>query len=534
MGDIQSRCVAATDRAVRRRAVVLAATATVALAAGLFRLPASAQGPTEPPQRDVVIRSFDGTPIVTHFFPAWGVRPGTRTPLVMVAHGWGEKGPTDPHGARLAGAPTVSALLNAGYDVLTWDARGHGGSGGTAMVDSPEFEVRDTEALIDWAARQPEVELDAPGDPRVGMAGASYGGLIQLLTAAFDPRVDVIEPAYTGNSLPYVFAPSGAFKQTWAAFLGGTAAENIPPGLSSPAGLQLHSLDPAAASGLAQGIATGQLSAAFARYLDYRSPGRYLSRVHIPTLLQQGTPDSLFSIVNANQTYATLRARGVPVKMIWNCEGHSVCLTSSGPTGKFDSEGISWFDRWLKRKTSVRTGPAFEWLPDNERAYRSAPVYPPAESGRLHGVGSGVLALSPADSVGGGGFVLIGGRPSEDAVSVSVAAPRAPADVVGAPRLTLTYSGLAAPAQAHLFAQVVDLVSGRVVGPQVTAIRVTLDGGRHTLTVDLNPIATRAGPGSRYEVQIMPGSLVFGVQRSVGEIDLTRVEASLPMVEGHR
>jgi ABC-2 type transport system ATP-binding protein len=338
------------ERVTRRRAfaVIVLATAT------LLAVPGRAEA------RDAIVRSFDGTPISVHFFPATGLGKGKRAPLVMLAHGFGEKGPSDPEGPRLAGAVTVSRLLKAGYNVLTWDARGHGDSGGTAMIDSPEFEVRDTRALIDWAARQPEVLLDAPGDPRVGMNGASYGGIIQFLTAAADRRVDVITPAYTANSIPYAAAPDGAFKQSWAAFLLAVTAENVPSGVTSPAGPQVHGVDPVWTTGGLEGLATGRLSDTFERYLWERSPARVLSRVRVPTLLQQGTPDNLFSLFHAIRTFTALEHRGVPVKMTWNCEGHSICFTNTGPLGHFDAVAIQWFDRWLKRDRRVDTESAFE------------------------------------------------------------------------------------------------------------------------------------------------------------------------------
>ena len=48
-----------------------------------------------PHARDAVVRSFDGTPIVTHFFPAEGLAPGKRAPTVLAGHGYGMTGQTN-------------------------------------------------------------------------------------------------------------------------------------------------------------------------------------------------------------------------------------------------------------------------------------------------------------------------------------------------------------------------------------------------------------------------------------------------------
>lgn len=170
----------------------LLSTLTAVVVALAF--PVVAPAVADSAQRDETVRSFDGTPISVHFFPADDLGPRGRAPVVMLAHGYGEKAPAS-RSENLAGAPRLDALLRSGYNVLTWDARGHGNSGGVAKLDSPDYEVRDTRILIDWLARQPEVRLDRPGDPRVGMTGASYGGIIQFLTAGADDRVDVISPA---------------------------------------------------------------------------------------------------------------------------------------------------------------------------------------------------------------------------------------------------------------------------------------------------------------------------------------------------
>src|SRR5690348_17771384 len=153
--------------------------------------------------RDATITSFDGTQIALHFFPAAGLAPGAKAPTVLFGPGWGSGGDTNQESATDTGTGIIGVgpLRHAGYNVLTWDPRGFGSSGGTVEVDSPQFEGRDVQALISWVAQQPEAQLDAPGDPRLGMSGGSYGGGIQLVTAALDPRVDVIVPDIAWQSL---------------------------------------------------------------------------------------------------------------------------------------------------------------------------------------------------------------------------------------------------------------------------------------------------------------------------------------------
>ena len=130
--------------------------------------------------KDLVVRSFDGTPIVAHWFPNPLLEAGERAPVVLNGPGWSSPGEKDPS----RGA--IKRLHGLGYNVLTWDPRGFGVSGGEATIDAPQVEGRDVKALISRMARQPEVRLDRRGDPRVGMTGGSYGGGIQFSAASID------------------------------------------------------------------------------------------------------------------------------------------------------------------------------------------------------------------------------------------------------------------------------------------------------------------------------------------------------------
>lgn len=326
-----------------------------------------------------------------------------------------------------------------------------------------------------------------------------------------------------------MIAPHGRFKETWAGFLLAAGAQTVPPGVLNPSGPHLHSPDPEALAGLTNGIATGELSPEFRAYLDYRSPSRFVDRVRVPTLLQQGTTDGLFPLVNAQHSYRVLRENHVPVKTVWNCEGHSLCGRETGPPDRFTDTAIRWFDRWLKRDRSVDTGPGFEWIADNEAGYRSAPSYPPADAGTLEGTGTGSLAVSPASTASSPGMIAYGGTPSPDAVNADFPTPSSEADVIGPPRLTITYRGTATTAETYLYAQVVDLNANRVVGGQVTPIPVTLDGTTRTVSQEIASIASRAGMASRYRLQVFAGSLAFGQQRSSGTVRLDAVSAALPL-----
>ncbi len=129
-----------------------------------------------------------------------------REPAVMLAHGFG--------GTKLDMDAEARRIAARGYVVLTWTARGFGRSGGLIHLDSPTYEVADASRLVDMLATRPEVQLDGPGDPRVAVAGASYGGALALLLAAYDHRIDAIIPQVTWNDLGHSFFPQSAVTST--------------------------------------------------------------------------------------------------------------------------------------------------------------------------------------------------------------------------------------------------------------------------------------------------------------------------------
>jgi ABC-2 type transport system ATP-binding protein len=493
------------------------------VAALLLLIPGVAQA------RDATVRSFDQTAISMHFFPAEGLTAGKRAPTVLVGPGWSQAGETDDSSSseELFGGVGVGTLRKAGYNVLTWDPRGFGSSGGAVEVDSPDFEARDVSALIDWLAKQPEAQLDKAGDPRVGMNGSSYGGGIQWVTAARDARVDTITPNISWNSLVTSLNKDGALKFGWGSLLCGIGLEGslVPGGLMGPDGPQLMRLDPHVFNTCVSGTATGVMAPADQAWYAAHGPDFLLSKVKIPTLITQGTADTLFTLKEAIRNYASLRGRGVPVKMVWFCGGHGVCLTGSGPAGHIENAVLTWLGRYLKRNTSVNTGPRFEWLADDAK-WRSAADYPLAKKGSLTAItGQKTLPIAPASPSGG----LILATPAANSVEVALPAASGPAHVLGEPTLKLTYSGLAVPGATHVYAQIVD-GAGHVVGNQATPIPVTLDGATHTIQRPLEAIAAEAVAGTAYKLQITPATTLYTPQRSAGTVTFGRIEISLPIV----
>ncbi|MFJ4466061.1 CocE/NonD family hydrolase [Streptomyces sp. NPDC089424] len=320
-----------------------------------------------------------------------GARPA---PAVLATNGFGgskDDGSTDVVGRSFA---------QRGYVGLVYSGLGFGRSGCPISLDDPAVDGRAAARLVDFLAgtraaddgtRADYVTLDGPGDPRVGMIGGSYGGAVQLATASVDHRVDALVPMVTWHDLAYSLAPNnavgagevpGVFKWQWTNgfYLMGEGQPLLQPALDPSRITSLPCLHFAArACETVRTLNSGRFTADRTRellsYARSVSPASYLHRVKAPTLLVQGQADTLFNLGEATRTYRTLRARGTPVKMIWQSWGHSggVDDPAAGEldlaTGNLETSYVgrrilAWFDRYLHRRVGVGTGPAFAWYRD--------------------------------------------------------------------------------------------------------------------------------------------------------------------------
>ncbi|MEU6179717.1 CocE/NonD family hydrolase [Streptomyces coeruleorubidus] len=318
---------------LRRPRRLLAAGAAVVVLAGAGTWTAVASDEVPPVDRaDRVLDTGNGVRIDTSYFTSGG---DGRRPAVLLGHGFG--------GSKNDVRQQAEDLARDGYAVLTWSARGFGKSNGKIGLNDPEGEVADVSKLIDWLAKQPQVELDKPGDPRVGMAGGSYGGAIALLTAGHDARVDAIAPAITYWNLADALFPNGVFKKLWA-------------GIFVNSGGGCERFEPALCRMYERVAESGEPDAEARKMLDERSPSAVGKNIKVPTLLMQGQSDSLFPLGQADQAAKAIRANGAPVDVDWIAGGHD---GGDMETSRVQGRVQSWFDRYLKDDKGVDTGPAF-------------------------------------------------------------------------------------------------------------------------------------------------------------------------------
>ncbi|WP_051468037.1 alpha/beta fold hydrolase [Actinomadura oligospora] len=294
-----------------------------------------------------------------------------RSPAILLGHGFG--GTKDDMRAE------ARRLARDGYAVLTWSARGFGRSTGQIALNSPDYEVKDVRQLVDWLARRPEVRLDGPGDPRVGMTGESYGGAIALMTAGFDRRVDAIAPRITWYSLPDVFFPNatgrgpgaGVFKKLWAGLFFTSGADGSACGRFLPALCTMYQ----------QVAESGRPTPEALSLLARSSPMVVATRIRVPSLLIQGQSDSLFPLDQADANARAIAHNDSPVRTVWYQGGHD---GGDPETSRLEGYVRTWFDTYLKSNTPTATA--------------KGPKPPPTQGGGATGDGFTVTRAGGIDS----------------------------------------------------------------------------------------------------------------------------------------
>lgn len=549
------------------------------------------------------IISYDGTPIVYNLFEPPHPAPGS---LYTIAEGpgWGSAGDTTPD----------ANLISRGYAELTWDPRGFGQSGGVAEVDAPYAEGRDVSALIDQVLTgKPEFATDkcgsdgqprytndrtrcsTAGDPVVGMTGGSYGGGIQFATAAFDKRIKAIVPVITWNNLNYSLWPGNVIKLGWGELLYGaglaeqgeehasgdvnqSALTTGNPFSGGDGGMQIGGYDPMIHYSEVTGGALGFPDHTTTAWFGQRSMAVYGAGPsghvpHVPTLLEQGTVDTLFNLNESWRNYQLLKSHypKLPVKMIAFCGGHVSCPTGAAPqgagysdtasktnaigpgesAGTFDeNQMLDWFDHYLRGQGAGDGMPNTVVYQDQNGNYYALPTFPtqgkPGPATYVSAPVSGTLvahgAPSGAGPAGEDTAVTDGATNSSDPGQVTVPVLTAPktsdVPIVGISHVnaTVTVNGAA----AELFFRLIDQSTGDVLDLQTAPLRVdnldlqdlgtgaSLPPAPQKISLDLVGTAYDLPAGDTLELQVSTSTDSYAGNRTPGVVMLSNGTVSVP------
>ena len=492
-----------------------------------------------------------------------------RHPVVLLAHGFG--------GSKDSVRPQATSLVDDGFVVITYSARGFGTSGGNIHLDDPGYEVADARAVISAvlaSSAASRITLDKPGDPRLGVVGGSYGGALALMLAATDPRVDTVVASITWNDLAQAFFPdhagtsiaaspgaapsggvTGPLKQQWASLFflgqaGGTTDSTA--GTTDPCGR----FDPTICAGFLSASSSGQPSAQLLAMLRAHSPAAFLSRLKVPTFLVQGMNDTLFGVDQADATARTLAAQGTPVAMRWMDGGHDG--TSSTQTADEQAQ-VTWLRHYLLGNAA--TVPAFVFA-DPLRRRQSAATLQRA-SGSSY-VDAATWRDQPIDGATKTIISPPGGLPASNtllpqAASLGTSLPTyslaalsglsaaydtpafaAQTKIVGAPRLKLTVRSTGPVSTLFLSVWTVNGDTATLTRSLVAPIRVSGAAGQpHTVDVSL-PAATWTFPaGTSLRVLVTPTDSTFanstvarGDSVSISQLQLPQVASTALPVAG--
>lgn len=524
----------------------------------------------------------------------------TPAPTVLLAHGFG--------GSKDSVDGEARDLAARGYTVLAYSARGFGDSTGSISINDPDREVADARGLIDWLAEQPEVELDAPGDPHIGVAGGSYGGALALSAGGTDPRIDSIAAAITWNDLGQALFPNygvtstqgrealrdtvtpaaaeyggpGVLKRGWAGVFFGAGAASTPPGDGEGAGTETSGAgDGASACGrfapefcdaYTQSAVTGIPSQQLLDLLTAHSPVAVASNITAPTLLVQGTQDTLFGLDQADATARQIAAAGGNVTVRWFDGGHD----AGGTDATSDRAIADFFDTTLRDSDSATgtnpfvystqraaderggdrnrrmTAPDYPGLTADSDATRTESVTftPRAENQSIiRPPGASPSAISSVPGLGsvlstlgstGAGAALTADLPGQSATFTSDPVESSET-ITGAPRVNLRVASLASPNQAVLFAKLYDVAPNgtrTLPGGAVSAIRLPDTQGIDPVdvTVALPGISYIVQQGHRLELSISTTDQAYAVplepaQFSVAMTDNTIALPTVPAEE---
>jgi predicted acyl esterase len=291
-----------------------------------------AAGPARAGSTEVTLQMDDGVSLAGTLYLPEGTPPSGGWPAVMLFHGLGS---TRASMASIA----QGFLVNQGYAVLAYDARGHGASGGLVTLDGPR-EIADVREAFDWLASRSDVS-----DTRIGAMGFSLGGGAVLRAAVDGVPFKAIVPTITWTDLYRALAPQGLPKTgAIATFL-----------------QSVRTWDPTVYA-IEQDAIRSENTAAVKAFAAQRSALPALDHLKTPTFFIQGRRDYAFDLAQAKAGY---RAVDGPRRLYLGDLGHAPASNPLEEKPHYLTEAREWFDRYLKGlPNGIDTRPPIEIASD--------------------------------------------------------------------------------------------------------------------------------------------------------------------------
>ena len=265
-------------------------------------------------KHDVTLRMDDGVTLAATLYEPSTMPPMQGYPAVVLFHALGGK---------RQDLDFIAQSWSDTFAILTFDARGHGQSGGLVSIDGPR-EMADTREIFNWLAARTDIN-----SRKIGAWGISLGGGAVLRSLVEGVPWAAVEPVETWTDLYSALAPqdlakSGAIFQ----FLNSVPQDR---------------LDPSVLAIKDDALQSRNLSALQA-WAAQRSSRALLSKVTTPIYFFQGRRDFAFDIAQATAGYRRVR---YPKRLYIGDFGHAPSTFPGPDIGAVLAEGKAWFTHYL-------------------------------------------------------------------------------------------------------------------------------------------------------------------------------------------
>jgi predicted acyl esterase len=268
-------------------------------------------------RQEVSIPMDDGVSIAATLYVPDGTPPAGGWPAVVFLHG------LSGNRQQMNGLVEGYGFTGGDYAVLTFDARGHGNSGGLVGIDGPR-EVSDIRAVRDWLAVRGDVS-----DTTIGAWGISYGGGGVFNSLAAGIPWTAVVTVQTWTNLFTAMMPQGLVKSGLVAGLAGS--------------IPLEKRDPSLNAILAAAFVGN--AAAARPWAEARSSISRLGSVTTPVFMAQGRRDFLFGIDQGTRAFARLKG---PKALYVGLHGHAPSTFPAADTAHLMTRVRAWFDCHLR------------------------------------------------------------------------------------------------------------------------------------------------------------------------------------------